>query len=440
MFQRRRIAALAMLVFAGSFSAYAVDEGSVWFENATYQGCQVGALVYVQDKDLTGATVPIRVFSTTDPKGFTMQLKKGTDPGYYADSIHFNINKTDSAKQTIKVLDQDNVTITYNEAAPARIDSNTVQWTGANANVNPGASIYTGIRNGIVVNVYDPDVTDDYVILRVFSKQQDTVGVNAKLFKSNISPGSYSRNLKLTFGPKVGDSVVSVSPAGDNDIKMVYTDLTPAGDRWGSILTWKVSPATITLDSARYVGTTQKMNIVFSDDDITDNTIAVKVKSKKDPTGINATLTYVAKDQTFNGSVGFSLSASSQATGTIAVQNNDSVTVSYQDDSPPSTVVKSAIWKLTNSVIVPIAMNGSFSTPMFRNNQLSFSVSENDQQVKVDLYSLTGKHVATVANGKLSKGAYRVSLQERSLAGQAYVIKLLVGEKVTSFKVLNAGN
>jgi hypothetical protein len=333
--------------YSGTFNVLLVasgnSEGSVLIENSSYQGCQIGMLVTVQDSDCSGATVPVRIKTTADAHGFTVQLKKVDGmAGTYADSVYFSIIKSDSVKRRIKVLDGDQIAAYYDEAAPRRTDSSTAGWSGTVANVNPGMSIYTGVRNKFIVNVFDPDVTDSFVTV-VIASDKDKTGITAKLFKVEGSPGSYSGTIYFSLKPSAGDSVLSVMGTKDDNITILYHDLAPVQNVLGSICTWKPSLAMIMFDSSAYHGTTGKIAVTLIDDDIADSTVIVTVKSKKDPTGIKDTLKAPDKAvASFNGQIGFS--ATTSRPGFIAVQNNDSVTVTYQDDSPVQTIVQTASW------------------------------------------------------------------------------------------------
>jgi hypothetical protein len=317
--------------------------GSIAFDNGSYQGCETPIIVTVIDTDLSGATVPITVKSTTDPKGFRLLLPMVPgSAGTYSDSIFFSIVKSDSTKRTIKVLDQDIITAYYTDASPQSLDSTLTMWDGTVGTVDPGMSIYVGVQNKLTINVWDPDVTDSLVPVLVTS-DKDKTGINAKLHALAGSPGSFSGKVGFSLKASQGDSVIAVMGTSDDNILIKYHDLTPANDIMGSICTWKPSLATIYCDSAAYHGTTEKMTINLTDDDITDSTVVVNVKSKKDTTGIKDTLRVgTASNRIFVGQVGFS--ATTSRAGFIAVQNGDSVKVSYQDDSPVQLVTQSATW------------------------------------------------------------------------------------------------
>jgi hypothetical protein len=316
---------------------------SIVYDNGSYQGCGMPIVVTVVDSDLTVARIPISVKSTSDRNGITLLLSKVAGAaGTYSDSIFFSIVKSDSGKRAIKVQDQDVVASYYADASPQAIDSFSTAWTGSVGTVDPGMSIYVGLRNRLAINVFDPDVTDSAVFVLVTS-DKDKTGINAKLPAIPGSPGAFSGKVGFTFKASQGDSVLSVMATMDDNILIKYHDLTPLQDIMGSICTWKPFPASIFFDSTTYHGTTDKMTINFNDDDITDSTVVVNVKSKKDATGIKDTLRLDAGSaRLFTSQVGFTTTTSRP--GFIAVQNGDSVTVSYQDDSPVQLVTQSAHW------------------------------------------------------------------------------------------------
>ena len=132
---------------------------TIMFDMGSYSGAEYAAAVIVNDSDLTGATVPVRIKSRGDTVGFTLVLQKDpTMAGQYLDSIHFSINNTDSAKHTIKVQQAkdamgDSIYAIYNDAAPAAKETTMVQWSGNSAEVNPGASMYGGLTVKMTINV-----------------------------------------------------------------------------------------------------------------------------------------------------------------------------------------------------------------------------------------------------------------------------------------------
>jgi hypothetical protein len=330
--------------------------GSIMIENGSYQSCLLPMVVTVVDTDLAGATVPIRVKSTTDPTGFVLLLKSVTGAPYtYSDSVFFSIVTTDSASRRIRIRDGDFVKVLYNEALPARVDSLSTLWTGQTGTLDPGASIYTGVLNKLSISLFDQDVTDPTVTIRVKS-DKDTAGIMVPLHA--LGSGSFTGRIWFSLTGSVADSVLAVMGTADDNVWMFYHDLTPDQIVRSSICTWKPSLATIVLDASAYHGTDSTAAITLYDDDIIDSTVIVKVTSTTDATGISDTLR-VGTPGKFTGHVGFSTGASSA--GIIAVQDNDSVTVSYQDGSPDSLVTQSASWKSGYAGSIMIE-NGSYQS------------------------------------------------------------------------------
>jgi hypothetical protein len=322
--------------------------GSIAFEMASYQGCQIPAYLTVLDSSLHGPSLRVRVKSTTNSNGFDLSLKPVTGTtGMYADSLYFSITKSDSAKRLLQVKDQDSVIASYDHGAPshaASMRTTGTYWSGTTGQIGPGASQYFGLRAKMLINLFDSDLTDSAVIVTVKSPK-DTTGISLALKPLPGNPGSYSREVGFSLTASIQDSIIAIDGRDSLGqlITMIYHDAAPAGTRLGSICTWIPALGTMVLDSAAYHGTAGKMAITLIDDDILDSSVVVSIKSKKDPTGILDTLVLAeGMLRNFTGQVGFSTTTS--RTGFIAVQDNDSVAVSYQDDTPVKLVIQKASW------------------------------------------------------------------------------------------------
>jgi hypothetical protein len=87
------------------------------------------------------------------------------------------------------------------------------------------------------------------------------------------------------------------------------------------------------------------MTITLKDSDVTDPSVTVKVKSQKDTAGIPVVLNTVAGSAgTYSGQVCFSLQGSSTTIGSLAVQNNDTITIVYNDIAPAAVRKATATW------------------------------------------------------------------------------------------------
>jgi hypothetical protein len=323
--------------------------GSIMIENGSYQGCQSPMVVTVVDSDLAGATVPIRVRSTTNPAGFILPLKQVTGAtGTYTDTVFFSIVNSDSAGRRIRVQDGDIVTAVYAEASPARVDSSFTQWSGSAGIFGPGASMYVGLKSKLVITLYDPDLTDSTVTIRVKSPK-DTAGIDVVMHQqSGYGPGNFDARVGFSLTASIPDSVIAVDGKvmWEDTLYMIYHDAAPEGVIFGSICRWLPIQGQIFLDSAEYHGTAGAMGIILADDEITDSSVVVTVKSQTDTVGISDTLKADAGTPgQFSGHVGFSPAAS--APGLIAVQDSDTVTVTYMDFVPITTVTQQAVWRIS---------------------------------------------------------------------------------------------
>jgi hypothetical protein len=315
---------------------------SILFPNGSYQSCIVPLVITVVDSQVSAPSVRARVESTSDPKGFTVTLGAVTGAvGTYADSVSFSIAKSDSIKKTIYVADGDNVTAVYT-ASPTQVDSVSTTWNGVAGIVQPGGSPVLGVVRPLSIHVWDSDVADSTVAVHV-SSLKDKAGFSVSLHAASGSNGDFYGHIRFSLKGSVADSVLAVMCSNADTISILYHDLTPIANIPAGACIWQPVPGVMFLDSAAYHGTAGAMTINLSDDDIADSTAIVNVKSKKDPTGISDTLHVSGTTiRNFIGTVGFTTGLSRP--GFIAVQDGDSVVVSYQDDSPVQTVTQSAAW------------------------------------------------------------------------------------------------
>jgi hypothetical protein len=338
---RKAIAAYAgandfLLAASGGHAA------SILFPNGSYQSCIVPLVITVVDSQVSAASVRARVKSTSDPKGFSVTLAAVAGAvATYADSISFSIAKSDSIKKTIYVADGDNVTAVYT-ASPTQVDSVSTTWNGVAGTVQPGGSPVLGVVRPLSIHVWDSDVADSTVAVHV-SSLKDKTGFSVALHAAGGSDGDFYGHIWFSLKGSTADSVLAVMGSLADTISIIYHDLTPVANVAAGACIWQPVLGIMFLDSSAYHGTASAMTINLSDDDIADSTAIVNVRSKKDPTGISDTLHVSGTTiRNFTGTVGFTTGL--PRPGFIAVQDEDSVVVSYQDDSPVQTVTQSAAW------------------------------------------------------------------------------------------------
>ncbi len=319
------------------------NAGIISFDNGSYQSCIVPLVITVVDSSLAGQFAYVKVRSGTDAAGITVGLAKVTGAaGTFSDSVWFSITHSDSAKRLLRVGDGDVVSACYTESSPARVDSVSTTWTGVAGIVQPGGSPILGVVRPLSIHVWDSDVTDSTVLVRVASVR-DKTGFQVALHAVEGSAGDFMGHIWFSLKASVHDSVLAVTGSAADTITIVYHDMTPAQDIAPPACIWLPVLATMFLDSAAYHGTGSAMTINMSDDDIADSTAVVGIASRKDPVGIKDTLRVTGGTiRNFIATVGFTTGTSRP--GFISVQDGDSVVVSYQDDSPVQTVTQSASW------------------------------------------------------------------------------------------------
>jgi hypothetical protein len=327
---------------------------SVAFDMESYQGIADPLTITAKDPYATAATVDAVISSVLYPAPDTVKLTKITgNPGAYAAPIYFAVRTTKPGKDTIRVKDGDSIMVSYHGAAPLTTVSNAkAVWMAMTPSVRPNVSIYLGLRLPIVISAEDRNIFDTSIIVHLAS-QKDTVGFNVVVPALKGSFGTYIGSVYPSLTTSTPGKVIAVRPPVDT-LKTIYQSTalnTPivSSAFQGTALLWQCNHVSIFPDSmgVGYHGTTNKMKLTVENDHVVAGSINVKVKSKKDATGITVTLPVSADTSfIFAGTVGFTLGASSAAAKTISVAGSDTVTISYYDMvyAPPETVSVPVTW------------------------------------------------------------------------------------------------
>lgn len=325
---------------------------SVVLDMDSYQGIDWPMTASVWDLTVNNATVSATVASTSYPTPVALTLAKDTsNPGSYATQIGFTVSKVTTLGDTVRVKDNDTVTVSYVKGGVAAATSKAV-WNGLTPDVRPSVSIYLGLKLPININADDRNITDSTITIHL-SSHKDTVGIDVLLHAISGSPGSYSGFVYPSLTTSTPFKMIAVRPPVDT---LTTTYQSPAFSKpivssaqQGTALLWKCNETSILPDSlgTGYHGTTSKMKISMENDHIVATSVSVNVKSKKDPTGISVPLA-VNADTTwkFGGSVGFTTGTSSAANGVISVAGSDTITITYDDMimAPPETLHVQTTW------------------------------------------------------------------------------------------------
>jgi hypothetical protein len=318
----------------------------------SYQSIDNPMIVTVWDLAVSSTTVSATVASTTYPTPVALTLAKDTaNPGSYTDNVSFTVSKVTTLEDTVRVMDNDTVTITYTRAGNAAASAKAV-WNALAPSVRPSVSIYLGLRSPININADDRNITDSTITIHL-SSHKDTVGINVVLYALAGSPGSYSGSVYPSLTASTPGKVIAVRPPIDT-LTTIYQS--PAlhypivsSALQGTALLWKCNQVSIMPDSlgTGYHGTTSKMKITVENDHIVANSVNVKVKSKHDPTGISVPLAVTDTSFIFKGTVGFTSGASDPTAMTISVAGSDTVTLLFNDQiyAPPEI---DSVWTTWN--------------------------------------------------------------------------------------------
>lgn len=81
--------------------------------------------------------------------------------------------------------------------------------------------------------------------------------------------------------------------------------------------------------------------------------------------------------------------------------------------------------------------NHTFTTPRFTRSTVTFSLVKDNQLVRIEVFSVNGKHVNTVVNRRLPKGKYAFPVLEKSVSSQMYLVSFQVNGNIYKYKYLN---
>ena len=305
----------------------------------TVTGSNTPLTVTLNDPDLTAAFVTLKVISSYYPSGINLKLVGNN--GTYSGTLNFST--TVAGNDTIRVVDGDLVTITYKDAMPVGDRSVKIIWTGARGTVALDKAAYSSIAAPMTITVTDLDMgaptLDVDIITTTYNSQKTTVILKAVAG----SYGTYSGKVYFTAGPSAGNDSIRVK---DGDVVTVtYNDDVPPGTTALATAVWHGVAGIVTATPAAFIGLNTYMTITLKDSDVTDPSVTVKVKSQKDTAGISVVLKLVAGSAgTYSGQVCFSLQGSSSTQGTLVVQNNDTVTILYNDIAPAAVRKATATW------------------------------------------------------------------------------------------------
>jgi hypothetical protein len=85
--------------------------------------------------------------------------------------------------------------------------------------------------------------------------------------------------------------------------------------------------------------------------------------------------------------------------------------------------------------ISPVRRDNMSCMPQLKSNMLYFSVIVQFAEVKVDVFSLIGRHVASLVNQNVGPGNYRLPADAVLLPAEIYCLRLKVGPAVSYFKM-----
>jgi hypothetical protein len=182
-------AMLASVCFTGCSTSPKGTEGKISLSDTLAIGTKNMVTVTLKDADLTGTSEAVKVTSTADPVGVTLNLTGKN--GVYSGTLAFST--ITSVGDTIKVSNNALVTFTYKDALPVGTRTETLIWQGSDVVVSMDSSAYNGFEN-MNITLTDDHTAAASLVVRVSSqKVGDTVSVT--LTPSAGNPSTFNGSI-----------------------------------------------------------------------------------------------------------------------------------------------------------------------------------------------------------------------------------------------------
>jgi hypothetical protein len=136
-------------------------------------------------------------------------------------------------------------------------------------------------------------------------------------------------------------------------------------------------------------------------------------------------------------------SAKSQAalTGTVKDAATQTAiagaTVSLESAGTSTLTDANGAYNLTSTAVqyFGTSLNKIVGSPFFRGNALTFGVVGASEQVRIGVFTVSGRMVASLLNSTLASGNYQFNPSVSNLASQVYFVKIQIGSHASMFKM-----
>ena len=331
--------------------------GKVTLDKSAYSGVANPMTITLDEPDLThGEDVDVNVSSSIFPLGITVRLESIlTEKGsQYVGTVAFSTVK--SGKDTLRVQDGVEITVTYKDGFPQGDRVATAVWKGTGATLSLDAASYKGVAKPMAITLVDSNAASSSLDVKIYTSRKKSLPLTLSLAAVTGVAGRYSGSLFFSTDSTHDDTIF----VRDNDTVFVTHDAGGALGSLNSKAVWNGTAGAIALDTSLYTGASKKMTITLVDPDILGGEANVFVKSDKDTAGIAVALKANGKTAgTFTGEVGFSFTKSGD--GVIAVSDSNTVRVIYKDIAPVKAVSATALWR--SGIITALGISGSGVTP-----------------------------------------------------------------------------
>lgn len=336
-------------------------------DSSSYIGMGARPIVTLQNSALNKSpksrdSVEVTVCSTSDTSGITLKLvETAPDTGEFTADFGLVNAKSNDTTKVLKVQNDDNITVSYNEAAI----SFSSKWSAATGTVKLHKKDYVGLKSNAFVTITDKDLNlrsgyIDTAKVRIFS-DTDINGIILTAYENSTNSGMFLTNFGFTVDKSdIGDALIKISPS-DN----VYAEYLDEMDETGAVnvkvvdaSSFKFAEASIKTSAANDEGAGNVLTITINEPDANNPNRKDRIMAKVS-SGNGAHVIAIRLDETGTNTSSFRcrLYFNEEKTSAVSlrVKSNDVLSIKYIDPTVPQggskEIVKEVKWEYISTLL-----------------------------------------------------------------------------------------
>ncbi len=370
-FMKRKMSILSLIILALTYftiGAYgSANAPLLKLDRSSYIGLGVRPVVTLQDSSLNTNSrkredVTVSVCSDTDTSGISLKLiETAPDTGEFTSEFSLVNTKSDNAAKVLKVKNNDNITVTYADAAI----SCSSRWNAAPGAVKFSKKEYIGLNSNAIVTITDKDLNRrsgcvDTAKVRVYS-DTDPKGIWLTAYEKGSNTGIFTAGFGFDINrSSSGNAVIKVSPTDK-----IYASYTDEMDETGAIdvdvtetADFKFAEASIKTSATKDEGAGCLLTITIDEPDKNNPKIKDRLLAKASSgNGAQEITLRLEETGTNTGSFKCKLLLNDEATtaNSLRVKSSDIICIKYLDKTVPqggaAEVVKEVKWTYIGTLL-----------------------------------------------------------------------------------------